>query len=127
MFKLSKVVKSIKNTPKELEVLANTLDRLRGILSEVALVTQRQQDHASAPPPSSNLLAALESFRVRFKLVEAHVLGFAVSLQRKGLQGRLGALQIPARKETLRKLHMELDRSIDSLQTLLNFNLTNVQ
>lgn len=127
VYKLSRLIKSIKNAPKELQVVSKDLDRLRGILSEVALITQQQQSQDPAPLPSANFLAALQDCRERFQSFEAFASEVAASLQRKGLQKSIGALRFPARRGNLRQLYGDLDRSISHLGTFLVLNSTQIQ
>ncbi|KAL8929285.1 MAG: hypothetical protein Q9208_001368 [Pyrenodesmia sp. 3 TL-2023] len=127
VFKFSRALKSIRNASKELQVLARDLDRLRGILWEVARIAQEQQYQSIACPPSVNLYTALENCRMRFEALEAYATKVNASLRRKGMQKTLGALKILGRRETLRELQVELDRSIDHLGTLLILNSTKIK
>lgn len=127
VFKFSRALKSIRNASKDLQVLAKDLERLRGILSEVAWIAQEQQNQSIASPPSVNLYTALENCRMRFEALEVFATKLNASLQRKGMQKTLGALKIPGRRGTLRDLQTELDRSIEHLGTLLILNTTKIK
>lgn len=81
VYKLSKLLKSIRNAPKALQTLAKTLDRLQQILAEVQLIAEKQKKQEFAPAPSQALHTALKDCNTQFLSLETCTSKVVASLQ----------------------------------------------
>ena len=122
--KLSKLLKSIKNAPKELRTLDDDLDRLRDVLAEIGQIAETQKIQESAPAPSFTLLRALESCNARFRSLETCVSKIALSSLGKGQIW--ASFKTRSRRDDLQNLYDGLRKSIDHLNTLLILNTANL-
>lgn len=119
MYKLSKLLKSIRNASAELQTLVQDLDRFRSILVEVGLIAEKQEKQEYAPTPSTIFLATLKSCEERFQWIEQYASKVISSVQNNAVRKTWASLKIPVQKAELQRLRAELQQSTYDLAFLL--------
>ena len=119
VYKLSKLLKSIRDAPAELRTLAQDLDRFRGILTEVRSIAEKQSTQQHTPTPSIVFLATLHDCEERFKSIDQCASKLTRSLQTSGFRKTWASLKIPLRKGELQKLRLDLRQSTRDLSLSL--------
>lgn len=126
-YDISKFLRSLRNAPKEVLDIAETLDQIQQNLTEAQNVVHQQTSCVYLPQPE-RITSAIKVCESRIGMLAKLVDEFKNSLNhRRLMQRRLAALRFFSKKDQIRKLQSQLRESAWNLLTALVINSNSFQ